>query len=125
MGKPGTVDNRGIGWYNISKVGRLNGTKKVILGNHDDMPIEAYRQYFQVMRGMFRYKGIWLSHPPIHPTELRGKKNIHGHTHSIEMMNGNNVDERYLNVCVEANLKYHGSPAVEYSELMKRFKDES
>lgn len=30
---------------------------------------------------LVKYKGFWLSHAPIHPEELRGCKNIHGHCH--------------------------------------------
>jgi len=115
MGKPGTVDKRGIGWYNLSKVGRLNGTKKFILGNHDDMTIEAYRQYAQIIRGMDRYKGFWLSHCPIHPQELRGRKNIHGHVHANSI-----PDDNYINVCVEANMMRNGTPIIEFEELKNR-----
>ena len=28
-----------------------------------------------------KYKEFWLSHSPIHDSELRGKFNIYGHTH--------------------------------------------
>jgi len=124
MGKCGN-NNNGIGVYNLSKVGRLNGTKKFILGNHDDMPIQAYQQYAQVVRGMDRYKGFWLSHCPMHPNELRGRKNIHGHVHanSITRKVTPNLrvkevlDENYVNVCVEANMMRNGTPVIEFSEL--------
>lgn len=112
MGRPGTKESPGEGWNNLAKVAKLNGTKKIILGNHDDMPIEAYMKYFQVMRGMDRYKGHWLSHSPMHPVELRGRKNVHGHVHHNSL-----DDERYINVCVEANLKRNGTIMVEWEEL--------
>jgi len=128
MGRPGTKDEPGSGWDNLAKVGKLNGNKKVILGNHDDMPIEAYMKYFQVVRGMDRYRGHWLTHSPIHPAELRGRYNIHGHVHhntvqklvldpdtdsEYEM-----DDPDYINVCVEANIARNGSILVEWEELM-------
>lgn len=45
---------------------------------------------------MVKYKNLWLTHAPIHPDELRGKKNVHGHCHG-HILN----DKRYINVCVE------------------------
>ena len=81
----------------LLKCSRLNGHKKLILGNHDVFHVCAYQRVgFKVLPGLFKYKDYWLSHAPIHPAELRGRKNIHGYVHhkSIE-------DERYLNVSVE------------------------
>lgn len=119
----GTVNKNGP--ENLEKVARLHGTKKVILGNHDDLPVEYYSKYFQVVRGMFRYKQHWLSHAPIHPCELRGKKNIHGHVHANSVMRKVRpvlrikevLDDNYINVCVEANLKRNGTPVVDFQEL--------
>jgi len=114
-GRPGTLDKPGDGWHHLSKIGRINGTKNLILGNHDDMGIEAYTQYFNVIRGFCEYKGIWLSHAPIHPEELRGNANAHGHVHE------NTIDDpRYLNVCVEENMKLYGVPVVQYQDLLIR-----
>lgn len=82
-----------------SNVQKLN----IISGNHDfekdHQP--ALRELLNIpnvaVRGLCKYNGYWLSHAPIHPDELRGKKNIHGHVHyqSID-------DDRYINVCVES-----------------------
>jgi calcineurin-like phosphoesterase family protein len=63
---------------------RLNGIKHVVLGNHDrrqDVP--HLLQYVESVAGMIQYKGIMLTHCPIHPMELnyRFNKNIHGHIH--------------------------------------------
>ena len=122
MGRPGTTDVPGKGWKNLAQVGRLVGNKKVIIGNHDDMPIDAYMQYFHVIRGVCKFKGQWLSHTPIHPAELRGRKNIHGHVHhkSITIVDKqHNIveDDRYINVCVEANIRRNGTIMVEWDEL--------
>jgi len=63
---------------------RLNGKKIVILGNHD-MPgdIPELLKYVDKVGAMVRYKGIWLSHCPVHPMELehRVSRIIHGHIH--------------------------------------------
>lgn len=76
----------------------LRGTKHLIMGNHDQWNISAYLQYFHVIRpSPWAYKGYWLSHAPIHPDELRGRKNIHGHVHQNTI-----PDDRYINVSVEA-----------------------
>ena len=53
--------------------------------------------FFDEVYGFHKYKEFWLSHCPIHPQELRGKYNIHGHVHH------NNIpDKNYFNVCIEA-----------------------
>lgn len=77
---------------------QMHGEKTLIMGNHDTFPLEMYLSVFKRIRpSPFPYKGYWLSHCPIHPTELRGRKNIHGHVHSNTL-----PDERYYNASVEA-----------------------
>lgn len=85
---------------------RLNGLKKVILGNHDKpQHIPELLKYVNSVCAMVKYKDkvtgktAFLIHCPIHPNELdyRVSYNIHGHVHE------NNIDdERYLNVSAEA-----------------------
>ena len=72
---------------------RLNGTKRIITGNHchlDYYPREL------LWNGLWKKYGYWISHAPIHPDELRGKRNIHGHSHKKSI-----ADKRYINVCCE------------------------
>jgi calcineurin-like phosphoesterase family protein len=74
---------------------------KIVLGNHDaerghSPSVQDYIDIGCSVHGLIKYKGFWLSHAPIHPSELRGKFNIHGHTHNIMV-----EDLRYMNVCVE------------------------
>jgi len=83
----------------------LPGRKILIMGNHDDDhlsdrddPITCRElvNVYDAVHGFHRKNRLWLSHAPIHPSELRGKFNVHGHTHQ------NNIDDtRYYNVCVE------------------------
>lgn len=82
---------------------RLNGRKKVILGNHDQIQhVPELMKYVESVAGMMEYKGHILTHCPIHPDELRSwGKNIHGHLHNNYVMNGEIRDNRYINVCCD------------------------
>lgn len=88
---------------------RMKGTKHLILGNHDQFPLDTYLQYFNKIHGLMKYKGHWLSHAPVHEGSLRNLCNIHGHVHanSVQYYNylHNTLEDeyRYINVCVEAN----------------------
>jgi calcineurin-like phosphoesterase family protein len=76
----------------------LPGRKILILGNHctEHLPIQSYVDTFDKVHGIYSKYGTWFTHAPIHPSELRGKFNIHGHTHII------NVDDpKYFNACVD------------------------
>ena len=68
---------------------RLNGAKRVVLGNHD-LPkhVPKLLEHVQSVSGMEKYKGIFLTHCPIHTMELehRVSRNIHGHIHSASVM---------------------------------------
>ena len=84
------------------RLNEMNGQKILIRGNHDKYPLEEYLKYFKDIHGFKKYKKFWLSHAPIHPHELRGRDNIHGHVHQNTILNGyHEPDDRYVNVCVE------------------------
>jgi len=95
----------------IEAVRRLNGTKILLRGNHDKLNTSVYLWVFKEVCGIIRYKDFWLSHAPIHPQELRGLKNIHGHVHNATI-----PDNRYFNACLE-NIDYR---PIEYFELLNR-----
>ena len=76
----------------------------LIIGNHDTDSGERQKVLMTALNSgrihrvhsLFKYNGYWLSHAPIHPDELRGKGNIHGHTH------GHKIDDpRYVGVSCE------------------------
>lgn len=95
--------------YAISQIKRLNGMKHLILGNHDVHKRELF-DCFHSISSLVKYKGkFWLSHAPLHTQELRGKMNIHGHTHGYNMAfdgdAGTRPDYRYFNVSLE-NIEY-------------------
>ena len=83
----------------LEDVGTWTAERKVlILGNHcrDSISMEEICKHFDEVYSLKKYKEFWLSHAPIHPAELRGKYNLHGHTHYA------NVDDnRYFNCCLE------------------------
>lgn len=84
---------------------RLNGIKKVVLGNHDIAKrshTEELLKYVNTICSSHKMeiggKKIVLTHIPIHPIEFdyRLDLNIHGHLHKIVI-----DDSRYINVCPE------------------------
>lgn len=80
----------------LEEFGNLPGRKFLIRGNHDELNPNLYLTYFDDIFGLRRYKEFWLSHAPIHPNELRGKVNLHGHVHYASI-----DDNRYVNMSVE------------------------
>jgi calcineurin-like phosphoesterase family protein len=89
---------------------RLNGTKKVILGNHDKPShVPELLKHVNSVGGMVQYKGVVLTHCPIHPSELeyRFPFNVHGHIHDKQVMKMEDgfevIDERYICVSCERN----------------------
>lgn len=94
-----------IGFTNFTKVkeifDRLNGTKILIKGNHDNFKLSQYAQIFKDVRAYHVLDKFILSHIPVHPDSLsRWKANIHGHLHNRVL-----PDQRYFNVSVE-RIKY-------------------
>lgn len=73
---------------------RLNGTIKVIPGNHDCMD---YYPKEMIQPGLVKKYGYWLTHCPIHPQELRGHKVIYAHVHNHIIPD----KENYFCVCAE------------------------
>ena len=62
---------------------RIPGDKILVRGNHDNrFTTWEFLDVFVDVLGVSKYKKYWLSHAPLHPDELRGCKNIHGHVHT-------------------------------------------
>ena len=92
---------------------RLNGSKRLIVGNHDDIPFLASGGFFKKVQmwRMFPEFGLMFSHVPLHTSNLlrlkeKGGKypddciellNIHGHIHQNPSPVG-----PYRNMSVEA-----------------------
>jgi len=98
----------------LEDVGTWVGECKVlIVGNHcvDNIPMSEIVKHFDEVYSLLKYKEYWLSHAPIHPNELRGKYNLHGHVHYASL-----DDPRYLNCCLE-NTDY---VPIDLSEVRRR-----
>lgn len=94
----------------------LPGKKILIRGNHDLLDTEVYLKYFDGVYGLLKYKEFWLSHPPIHPNELRDKVNLHGHVHYQTL-----DDKRYFNCCPENLWPMYGRCLVSLDEVRKHY----
>ena len=84
----------------------LAGRKFLVRGNHDELDTQVYLKHFNAVYGLKKYKEFWLSHAPIHPAELRGKINLHGHVHYASIKKTDNsmipeLDTRYFNLSLE------------------------
>lgn len=94
--QPDTLDP----WL-ANTVGRMNGRKIVILGNHcTAAKVKAYAKYFDKIIGYLEIGHDFIySHIPVHVSQVenRFKANIHGHVHSHTL-----PDPRYFNVSMEA-----------------------
>lgn len=95
-------------------LGRLNGDKVLIRGNHDIFKLEDYTKYFRDVRGYHVMNGMIFSHVPVHPESLgRFGVNVHGHLHyqRVKKIVGvdktgaftysDEIDPRYWCACVE------------------------
>jgi len=106
---------------------RVVCNKILIKGNHDLEPFKGYSEVFSEVYGLLKYKGFWLSHAPIHEQELRNKVNLHGHTHSYNILKEvgkPEEDPRYFNCCVENLQKLYGRPLVSLDEIRDQIKEE-
>ena len=105
----------------LSSVGRLNGSKRLIRGNHDIFNIKDYLQYFTEVYATRVLDDMILSHIPLHPESIteRFGTNVHGHTHANQVMINGHPDCRYLCVSVE-QINY---TPISIDEVRKRIKD--
>ncbi len=111
-----------FGKANLVIAERLNGKKRLIMGNHDCYPSADYLRYFEKIMGVMYWKMCVLTHIPVHVENLgsRAFLNVHGHLHSNVVMSNQIVapdkeypmnwlmkpDENYFNVSVEQNNLY-------------------
>jgi len=77
---------------------RLNGDKRLVLGNHDIFDHNDYLKYYKRLHGSLKLDNLWLTHIPIHHDSVPrwALANVHGHIHANDIPDG-----RYYNVSVE------------------------
>ena len=85
---------------------KFNGSKRLIVGNHDDIQFLSSGGFFKktLFWRMFADHGVIFHHVPLHPLSLFRSKNsdkpmfqVHGHTHTM----GSPKVGPYTSVCVE------------------------
>lgn len=81
-------------------MGRLNGKKRLYIGNHDHIEQKAYRHFERIelwSGNIFRNFNFVCSHLPLKTGQMRNAEfNVHGHLHTVKLQ-----DPRYINICVE------------------------
>jgi calcineurin-like phosphoesterase family protein len=93
----GDVLVKGSDW---TKLGRLNGHKRLLLGNHDYPNMRLYQPYFEDIYSTRLLDKLLLSHIPIHPLSLgKAIANVHGHVHNN--VGPDHFGKQYVNVSVE------------------------
>ena len=86
-----------FGGRDFSLVNRLNGRKRLCVGNHDH--VKEIAPFFQkvVLWRIFKEFNFTCTHVPLRLDQLRKTAfNVHGHIHQNLM-----DDPHYINVCVE------------------------
>lgn len=101
------------------RIAKWPGQKVLIVGNHctEHVPMKILAECFDEVHALLKYKEFWVSHAPMHPNELRGKINIHGHVHSKTI-----DDIRYFNTSLE-NIDYGLISLFEIREIIKKRKE--
>lgn len=95
-----TFDKQNFG--NI--ITKLNGSKRLVLGNHDDVTFLSSGGWFKKIYTIRRFDdlGFVVSHIPLHHEQIFNHrknfqmKQVHGHVHQNSLDN-----PLYVNVCVE------------------------
>jgi calcineurin-like phosphoesterase family protein len=130
-----------LGDFCFSKSGlgialRLNGKKRLVLGNHDTFSSSDYLCYFEKLYGVLFWNQCILSHIPVHSDQLgrRWHINVHGHLHSriikcteyVGLLPGTQEDvyreiedKRYFNVSCE----HHNLTPVHADVILARVKE--
>ena len=101
-----TMWRQDTGGWMARFMSRLNGHKRIVLGNHDALPTGWYYQHFEKVFASRVLDNMLFTHIPVHVQSLgRFTLNAHGHTHCNHIMLGSaeshTKDPRYVNCCVE------------------------
>ena len=76
----------------LQNLNKLNGTKRLMIGNHDSgKKCAPYFQQIQLFR-RFSDHGFMISHMPITSDQRREAVSVHGHTHGTDTNDPMNVN---------------------------------
>lgn len=87
-----------IGRQQRHTLGRLNGKKRLRMGNHDIFTKNNnadYAEYFEEITAYKVFDDLICSHIPLHPESVkeRWKANVHGHLHTNRVMTNGFMQE--------------------------------
>ena len=86
-----------FGSHCFELLGKLNGQKHLVMGNHDHYPTARYLEHFKRLHGAAELKGYILTHVPVDDGQFwRYKGNFHGHLHS------KSISDSMSHFCVSA-----------------------
>lgn len=98
-------------------VSKLQGKKRLCLGNHDKINSRTYLQnyFFEIGLWFIFNEGFICTHIPLRVKELRQGSllSVHGHNHR-----GREESPQYMNLCVEN----WGYKPVHFDEILKRIR---
>lgn len=80
---------------------RLNGRKRLILGNHDNFKMSEYTRYFEkILESWQPIRRLLFTHRPVlmGGEEGSGKINVHGHVHRTR---NQKITPQHLNISCE------------------------
>jgi calcineurin-like phosphoesterase family protein len=81
----------------VNSIGRLNGHKRLIVGNHDVIKGELMNQFHKIsMWRVFREYDFICTHVPLREDSMMTTFNLHGHIHKHP-----SPSDRHMNICVE------------------------
>lgn len=104
---------------------RLNGRKKLVMGNHDTYNSSEYLKYFDKLYGVVFWERCVLSHMPVHPNGLgsRWLLNVHGHLHSKRVL-GEHQEINYLGQVVQSEDRNYFNVSCEQNNLKPFHRDD-
>lgn len=85
---------------------RLQGHKRLVLGNHDHLNPRWYVRWFEKIRGSQMHDGLLFTHIPVAPWSFgKAKANVHGHVHANQprVWRPASTGRTYVNLSVEVN----------------------
>lgn len=108
-------------WFK-SNITKFNGSKRLVVGNHDDVKFLSQGGFFQKVHLERVWEDMLFTHRPAHESGLfnartgKTRINVHGHTHS----NGS-PEGPYHSVCLEMTDYYPVNLEELRDELRKKF----